>query len=111
MATGSEVSLIMDAAELLRGEGHAVRVVSMPSWELFDEQPREYRDSVLPPSVTHRMSVEAATTMGWGRYVGAEGKSFGLDRFGESAPGGVLFEHFGFTPENIAKEARALLNS
>ncbi|MEM8485318.1 MAG: transketolase [Bacteroidota bacterium] len=111
IATGSEVSLIMDAAELLRGEGHAVRVVSMPAWELFDEQPKAYRDSVLPPSVTHRMSVEAATTMGWERYVGVEGKSFGLDRFGESGPGGVLFEHFGFTPENIANEARALLNS
>ncbi len=111
MATGSEVALIMDAAEILRGEGHAVRVVSMPAWELFDEQPREYRESVLPPSVTHRMSVEAGTTMGWERYVGAEGKSFGLDRYGESGPGGVLFEHFGFTPENIANEARALLNS
>ncbi|MFK7846418.1 MAG: transketolase [Rhodothermales bacterium] len=108
MATGSEVALIVDAAEILRKEGRNVRVVSMPSWELFDEQPQEYKDSVLLPNVTKRLSVEAATTMGWIRYVGAEGKAFGLDHFGESAPGNVLFEHFGFTPENIANEARSL---
>ncbi len=109
MGTGSEVALILDAADLLRKDGHAVRVVSMPSWELFDDQSQEYKDSILPPSVTRRMSVEAATTMGWDRYVGSEGKAFGIDRFGESGPGNVLFDHFGFTPENIADEARSLL--
>lgn len=109
MATGSEVAVCLEAANLLRKEGHAVRVVSMPSWELFEEQSQAYRDSVLPPAVTSRLSVEAATTMGWSRYVGPEGKAFGIDRFGESGPGSVLFEHFGFTAENIANEARALL--
>ncbi len=109
MATGSELHITLEAAELLRKEGHKVRVVSMPSWELFNEQSQEYKDSVLPPSVKKRMSVEALTTMGWDRYVGSEGKTFGLDRFGESGPGGVLFKHFGFTAENIAKEAKELL--
>ena len=108
MATGSEVAVVLGAADILRKEGRAVRVVSMPSWKLFDEQPEAYRNTVLPPSVTRRLSVEAATTMGWDRYVGSEGKAFGLDRFGESGPGNVLFEHFGFTPENIANEARAM---
>lgn len=108
MATGSEVAVALGAADILRGEGKAVRVVSMPAWKLFDEQSKEYRDSVLPPAVTRRLSVEAGTTMGWDRYIGSEGKAFGLDRFGESGPGQVLFDHFGFTPENIANEARAL---
>lgn len=108
MASGSEVGVVMAAADILRGEGHKVRVVSMPSWELFDEQSQGYRDSVLLPGVTKRLAVEAGTTMGWERYVGPEGKAFGLDRFGESGPGGVLFEHFGFTPENIANVARSL---
>ena len=108
MASGSEVGLVLAAAEILRGEGADVRVVSMPSWELFDEQSQGYRDSVLPPSVTKRLAVEAGVTMGWERYVGAEGRAFGIDRFGESGPGGELFEHFGFTPENIANLARSL---
>lgn len=108
MASGSEVSLSVDAAEILRAEGKSVRVVSMPCWELFEEQSQSYKDSVLPPNVTRRLSVEAGTTMGWDRYTGAEGKSFGLDRFGESGPGGELFKHFGFTPENIASIAREM---
>ena len=109
MASGSEVSVIVGAAEKLRADGHAVRVVSAPCLDLFDEQPQSYKDSVLPPTVKRRLSVEAGATMGWDRYVGDEGKAFGLDRFGESAPGQVLFEHFGFTPENIAKVAKEIL--
>ena len=108
MASGSEVGLIVETAEELRAEGRNVRVVSMPSWELFEEQSQGYRDSVLPPSVTKRLAVEAGATLGWERYVGPEGRAFGIDRFGESGPGGVLFEHFGFTPENIAELARSL---
>ena len=109
MASGSEVSVIVGAAEKLRADGHAVRVVSAPCLDLFDEQSQSYKDSVLPPTVKRRLSVEAGATMGWDRYVGDEGKAFGLDRFGESAPGQVLFEHFGFTPENIAKVAKEML--
>lgn len=109
MASGSEVNVIVEAAEKLRADGHAVRVVSAPCLDLFDEQPQSYKDSVLPPNVKRRLSVEAGATLGWDRYVGDEGKAFGLDRFGESAPGQVLFEHFGFTPENIAKVAKEML--
>lgn len=109
MASGSEVTVIMEAAEKLRADGHAVRVVSAPCLDLFDEQPQEYKDSVLPPNVKRRLSVEAGATLGWERYVGDEGHAFGLDRFGESAPGQVLFEHFGFTPENIAKVAKEMM--
>ena len=109
MASGSEVSVIVGAAEKLRADGHAVRVVSAPCLDLFEDQSQEYKDSVLPPSVKRRLSVEAGATLGWERYVGSEGKAFGLDRFGESAPGQVLFEHFGFTPENIASVAKEML--
>jgi len=109
MASGSEVGVIVGAAEKLRADGHAVRVVSAPCLDLFDEQPQSYKNSVLPPTVKRRLSVEAGATMGWDRYIGDEGKAFGLDRFGESAPGQVLFEHFGFTPENIAKVAKEML--
>ena len=108
MASGSEVNVIVEAAEKLRGDGHAVRVVSAPCLDLFDEQSQAYKNSVLPPNVKRRLSVEAGATLGWERYVGDEGKAFGLDRFGESAPGQVLFEHFGFTPENIAKVAKEM---
>ena len=109
MASGSEVNVIVDAAKSLREGGHKVRVVSAPCLDLFDEQTQEYKDSVLPPNVKRRLSVEAGATLGWDRYVGDEGRTFGLDRFGESAPGQVLFEHFGFTPENIAKIAKEML--
>ena len=109
MASGSEVNVIVDAAEQLRADGHAVRVVSAPCLDLFDEQSQSYKDSVLPPNVKRRLSVEAGSTLGWYKYVGDEGKAYGLDRFGESAPGQVLFEHFGFTPENITKVAKEML--
>jgi transketolase len=108
IATGSEVQLALQAGETL-AEGHHVRVVSMPSWELFDKQPKEYRDAVLPPTVRARVSVEAGAKIGWEHYVGLEGRIVGLDHFGASAPGEVLFEKFGFTPEDIVTTARELL--
>jgi len=100
IASGSEVHLAIDAAKLITGK--KVRVVSMPCMELFDEQPQEYKDTILPPDVRYRVSIEAASTFGWGKYV-AEGWSFGIDHFGASAPAGVLEKEFGFTPENIAR--------
>ena len=109
IASGSEVSLIVETAALLRAEGRAVRVVSMPSWRLFDAQPQAYRDEVLPPAVTARVAVEAGVTQGWERYVGLAGRIVGLDRFGASAPADVPFKQFGFTPSNIAAQARTLL--
>ncbi|MBN2872684.1 MAG: transketolase, partial [Halothiobacillaceae bacterium] len=106
IATGSEVGLAMDAAEKLTDK--QVRVVSMPSVEAFAEQDEAYRESVLPSGVTARMAVEAGVTQGWYKYVGSQGKVFGLDTFGESAPAGDLFEHFGFTADRVAEEARKL---
>jgi transketolase len=105
IATGSEVSLAIDAKKLLDAKGLRVRVVSMPSWELFDAQPQGYKDAVLPPSVTARMSIEAGATIGWSRYVGDRGVAFGMDHFGASAPAAVLAKTFGFTPDNIAQLA------
>jgi transketolase len=111
MATGSEVSLCLSAYEQLTAEGRKVRVISMPSWELFDKQSPEYRDSVLPRDVTHRISVEQASTQGWARYVGFEGKSIGMKTFGASAPLKELQKKFGFTPEAVVAAARELLKS
>ncbi len=109
IGTGSEVSLCVDAAKELRAAGTKVRVVSMPSWELFDAQDAAYQESVLPKAVTKRLAVEAGITMGWCRYVGAEGDVIGVDRFGASAPGGLVMEKFGFTVENVVSRAKALL--
>ena len=109
IGTGSEVSLCVDAAKELRTAGTKVRVVSMPSWELFDAQDAAYQESVLPKAVTKRLAVEAGITMGWCRYVGAEGDVIGVDRFGASAPGGLVMEKFGFTVENVVSKAKALL--
>ncbi|NLE96148.1 MAG: transketolase [Dehalococcoidia bacterium] len=108
IATGSEVSVAMDAAGRLWSGGVAVRVVSMPSWELFEAQPRDYRDRVLPPSVVRRMSVEAGTTLGWERYTGAQGRAIGIDCFGTSAPGAELFRRYGLTAEKVAEAALSL---
>jgi transketolase len=108
LGTGSEVSLAMEARTLLAGKGVKTRVVSMPSWELFDRQPEAYRRSVLPPGVP-RVSVEAGTTRGWRDYVGDQGAVVGIDHFGASAPGKVLFEKFGFTAERVADLAEQLL--
>ena len=92
----------MGARELLAADSIAVRVVSMPSWELFESQSQAYRDSILPPGLKARVAVEAGVATGWERYVGTEGEIIALDRFGASAPYGVLAKEFGFTAEAIA---------
>ncbi len=109
IATGSEVQLAVAAAESLAGDGVAARVVSMPSTDVFDSQDPAYRDAVLPPSVGTRVAIEAGVTDGWWRYVGPSGKIIGIDSFGLSAPAPQLFEHFGFTVENVLTAARELL--
>jgi transketolase len=109
MATGSEVSLCVSAYETLSAEGRKVRVVSMPSWEIFEHQSPEYRESVLPQAVTARISVEQASTFGWSQYVGHAGKSLGMKSFGASAPLKELQKRFGFTPEAVVAAARELL--
>jgi transketolase len=109
IGTGSEVGLILQAAEKLQAEGVAVRCVSMPSWELFDAQPQGYRDEVLPPAVTARLAVELGSPQGWHRYVGDHGDVLGIDHFGASAPAEVLLREFGFTVDNVVARAKALL--
>jgi transketolase len=109
IASGSEVSLALGARQELKEEGIAARVVSMPSWRLFDEQPQEYRDLVLPPSVRTRLAVEAAAPMGWHRYVGDFGEVLGVDTFGASAPSEVVLYEYGFTVEDVVERARALM--
>jgi transketolase len=109
IATGSEVSLALEAHEKLEAEGVPSRVVSMPCWELFEEQSKEYRDEVLPPAVTARLAVEAGVRLGWERYVGPTGDVICLDRFGASAPGEVALKELGFNVDNVLKHARALL--
>ena len=109
IATGSEVSLVMEARDKLQGEGVLTRVVSFPCWELFDEQSQEYRDEVLPPAVTARLAVEAGVRQGWDQYVGSSGNVVCLDRFGASAPGDVAMRELGFNVDNVLKHARALL--
>jgi transketolase len=109
IGTGSEVSLTLAARETLQQEGIPTRVVSMPCWELFEEQGKEYRNEVLPPGVTARLAVEAGVTQGWDRYVGLAGDVIGLNRFGGSAPGDVALRELGFTVENVLQHARALL--
>jgi transketolase len=109
IGTGSEVDLCVKAAEVLRGEGKKVRVVSMPCWELFDAQDAAYRESVIPKSVKARLAVEAASSFGWCRYTGDGGDSVSIDRFGASAPGDVLLKQFGFTVDNVVAKAKALL--
>jgi transketolase len=106
IGTGSEVALCIEAYEVLRREGIAARVVSMPSWELFEQQDRAYRDSVLPPDVTARVSVEAASVIGWDRYVGVAGARIGMSTFGASAPINDLMEKFGFTPDSVVAAAK-----
>jgi len=109
IASGSEVDLIVQAAEQLEGRGIAVRCVSMPSWELFEAQSQAYRDEVLPPDVTARLAVELGVAQGWQRYTGAHGDMLGIDRFGASAPAEVLLREYGFTVENVVQRAKALL--
>jgi transketolase len=109
IATGSEVSLALQAHRQLSGESLRSRVVSMPSWELFEAQPKEYRDSVLPAAVTARVSVEAASPFGWERWVGPAGAIIGVDHFGASAPGPEMMTRYGFTVEHVLAVARRVL--
>ena len=106
IATGSEVGLALAAREELAGEGIGARVVSMPCWELFDRQPQEYRDAVLPPDVRARVAIEQASTLGWHRYVGDGGAIVGMHTFGASAPLKMLQQKFGFTPDVVSRLAR-----
>jgi transketolase len=109
IGTGSELSLAVAAAEKLKAEGKKVRVVSLPAWDLFEAQDAAYKESVLPKAVTKRLSVEAASSFGWHKYVGTEGHCVSIDRFGASAPGNVCLEKFGFSVDNVLAKAKQLL--
>ena len=109
IGTGTEVSLCLSAYEELTKEGLRVRVVSMPSWELFEQQPESYRETVLPPTITARVAVEQASNFGWTAYVGTIGQVIGMKTFGASAPLKALQTKFGFTPERVAAAARETL--
>ncbi|MCX8125720.1 MAG: transketolase, partial [Dehalococcoidia bacterium] len=109
IGTGSEVHIALQAGQALQAEGIHNRVVSLPSWEIFDSQPPEYRRSVLPPEIKARISIEAGRTIGWERYIGHNGLAIGVDRFGVSAPGAVIYEQFGLTPRRVVEEARKLV--
>jgi transketolase len=108
IATGSEVHVAVDAAKQLDEQGTHARVVSMPCWELFEAEPREYRDEVLPPDVKARLSVEAGIALGWKRWVGDDGDSISIEHFGASAPGELVLKEFGYTAENVVSRALAL---
>jgi transketolase len=109
IATGSEVGLIVEASQKLIEKKITVRLVSMPCWGLFDVQSRNYRDSVLPPSVHTRLAVEAGATQGWRKYVGDKGDVIGIDRFGASAPGKTVMKEYGFTVDNVCDRAVKLI--
>jgi transketolase len=109
MATGSELSLAVEAYEKLKADGVKARVVSMPSWELFELQDETYRASVLPPDITARVAVEAAAKFGWERYLGLRGRFVGMSGYGASAPAGALFKHFGITADAVVAAAREVL--
>jgi transketolase len=109
IATGSEVSIAVEAQDRLAAEGIGARVVSMPSWEIFDKQPRSYREEVLPPKITARLAIEAGVTLGWSKYVGEKGDVIGLDRYGASSPYQVAMEKLGFTAENAVMRVKAII--
>ncbi len=109
IATGSEVSLALEAQKVLEAKGTATRVVSMPSWELFDAQPQAYKDDVLPVEITARLAIEAGSPMGWEKYVGLKGDILGVSTFGASAPASLVMKEFGFTVENVVEKATKLL--
>lgn len=109
MATGSEVHLISQAADILKTKGIHARVISMPSWEIFEEQSEEYKANLLPKHITKRLAVEAASSFGWHKYLGFDGKMISIDSFGASGPAETLFEHFGFTVENIVKTVEDMM--
>lgn len=103
LASGSEVSLAVEAAKTFADNGNSVRVVSMPNWHTFEQQPKSYQDEVIPPTIKKRLAIEMASSLGWHKYVGLEGEVLGIDRFGASAPGGLVVEKYGFTKENVLK--------
>jgi transketolase len=109
IATGSEVPLAAQAHEQLIGDGVRSRVVSLPSWELFERQDQAYQDEVLPPEITARVSIEEASTLGWERFVGPEGAKIGMHTFGSSAPLKDVQTKFGFTPDRVAERAKEVL--
>ncbi|NLY20492.1 MAG: transketolase [Tissierellia bacterium] len=111
LSSGSEVSLAVKAKEVLEKDGYGVRVVSMPSMEIFDKQTKEYKDSVLPREVRNRVSIEAASTFGWGKYVGLDGISIGIDSFGASGPGNDVYEYFKITCDELVTKSKELLNN
>lgn len=110
IGTGSEVHIALEAGEALSEKGIAARIISLPSWELFDAQPAEYRNAVLPPSIRARISIEAGTPVGWEKYVGLDGVVIGLSRFGASAPGKMVYEKLGLTAQHVVDEALRLLH-
>ena len=110
LATGSEVSLAVAAQKQLAEEGIAVSVVSMPSWDRFEKQDKEYKQSVIPRTVKKRLAIEVGTSFGWDRYTGDEGDILAIDRFGASAPGDRIMEEFGFTADNVANKVKNLIN-
>nr|MBA3334923.1 transketolase [Acidobacteriota bacterium] len=109
IATGTEVGLAMQAREQLNADGTPTRVVSMPCWEFFDEQTAKYKESVLPSNTRARLAIEAGVSLGWHKYVGLEGDTLTVDRFGASAPAEDVFKEFGFTVENVVKKAKKLI--
>ena len=109
IGTGSEVSLCLAAQKILAAEGVKARVVSMPSWELFDAQDEAYRNSVLPPEVTRRIAVEAGIEQGWRKYIGRCGEFVGMTGFGASAPFAELMDHFGITEDEVVSRAKSML--
>ena len=109
IATGSEVSLALEAREALNAEGIPTRVVSMPCWEFFDAQSEKYKESVLPSDVTARLAVEAGVSMGWAKYVGPKGDVLCVDKFGVSAPAEDVFRDYGFTVENVIAKAKKVV--
>ena len=109
IGTGSEVHIAIEAGRLLEEKGIKARVVSLPSWALFDAQPVEYRNKVLPPKIQARVSIEAGLTLGWERYVGPHGTSIGISHFGVSAPGGIIYNQWGLTPQHVVDTALKLI--
>ncbi|MCK5078218.1 MAG: transketolase, partial [Calditrichia bacterium] len=109
MSNGSEIHIALEAAIKLKEKNIFARVISIPSWELFDKQSEEYRNQVLPPEIENRIAIEAGATQGWQRYLGTKGYAIGLDHFGGSAPAGTLYEKFGITADNVVAKALHLL--
>jgi transketolase len=110
MASGTEVSLIISAGEILVDQGINVRLVSFPSWELFEKQPETYRNEIFPPEITTRLAVEAGVPLGWHKWIGSSGDILGVERYGASAPQKVVYDEYGLTVENVVVKAKALLN-